>query len=158
MDLTFLLNKLESAPAGFGFSDVTEWLKDVVHLSTLESIEDLFFEKLTKKQWLALLILIKQRYIKEGPAYNLFDDHLEQYIQLHGLEDFYETLFLYGDKSKNLDFSFFKKQLTKLSINACSNLTTITFSVNHKLEALNLSHLVHLVNLAGIERLKNLDF
>lgn len=158
MDIAFLLNKLEIAPAGFGFSDVAEWLQDVPQIETLTSIEKVFFEKLSKKQWLALLTLIKQRYIKDGPAYNLFDDYFEHYAKQNKLVDFYRTLYLCGDKSKVLDFTILKKQLVKLLINNCFQLTTLMLPKSKQLEAMELNYLPSFYKLDGIEQLKEIRF
>lgn len=158
IDLTFLLNKLQQAPAGFGFSDVGLWLQDVPLIETLADIAPIFASNLNKKQWLALVTLIKQKYLKEGPAYNLFDDHLADYVKHNELVDFYQALYLYGDVSPVLDFSALNQQLTKLVVSNCQSVARILLPNSTTLEALALAYMPQLVELGAIEKLTGLRY
>lgn len=158
IDLSFLLSKLQEAPAGFGFSDVGHWLQDVPQIEMLAEIAPIFLKDLSKKQWLALVTLIKQKYLKEGPAYNLFDDHLAEYVKHNELADFYKALYLYGDVSSILDFTPLKKQLTKLVVSNCHQVTRIALPASKRLETLALAYLAKLTELVAIEKLKGLRY
>ncbi|MFD1259508.1 leucine-rich repeat domain-containing protein [Entomomonas asaccharolytica] len=158
VDLAFLQNKLQTAPAGFGYADVGQWLQDVPHIELLADIKPLFFEALSKKELLAFITLLKHRYIKDGPAYNLFQDHFEEYIKQNGLEDFYHGLYLYKDSSQCLDFTVLTKALTKLVISTSDTITTVIIPAGKQLEALELSYLAQLQHLQQIEQAKGLMY
>lgn len=158
VDLAFLQNKLQISPAGFGYADVGQWLQDVPHIELLAEIKPLFFEPLSKKELLAFVTLLKHRYIKDGPAYNLFQDHFEEYIKHNSLEDFYKGLYLYKDGSQCLDFSLLTQTLTKLIISTSSTIKTVVIPASKQLEALELSYLPELTDLQQIEQAKGLMY
>lgn len=154
-DIPFLQKKLAEAPAGFGFADIGQWLQDVPHIAQLASIKPLFFESLSTKAWLAFLVLLKQRYIQEGPASNLFDDHFEAFVEQNGLQDFYKRLAFYEDDSKQIDLSPCHA-LQKIIISASRQLTNIKLPVVSQLEALSLSYLPLLSEVEHIEASQDL--
>lgn len=151
LDLTFLQQKLQQAPAGFGHADVGQWLQDVPQLQSLAELKPLFTKDLSTKELFALVTLLKHRYIKDGPAYDLFADHFEAYAKNNILEDFYDGLYLYHDNSQLLDFSILTL-MKKLIVSASRSVTTIKLPNNSQLEALELSYLPHLENLQNIEQ------
>ncbi|AZS50963.1 hypothetical protein DM558_09295 [Entomomonas moraniae] len=155
MDLTFLKEKLQEAPAGFGPADLGVWLQEIPHIQTLTSMRPLLFENLSRKQWLAFIVLFRQRYIKDGPAYNLFDDHFEQALESDNVQDDYTALTLYEDQSHCLDLIALA-QLTKLLISASRQLNIIKLPLTEKLEALELSYLPQLKTVQSIEETTSL--
>lgn len=155
MDLLFLKEKLHEAPAGFGPVDLGVWLQEIPHIETLTSIQPLLFETLTTKQWLALIVLFRQRYIKDGPAYNLFDDHFEQALESESVQDNYTALSLYEEQSHCLDLVTLT-QLKKLLISASRQLNTIKLPLIKNLEALEISYLPQLKVVQGIEQTTSL--
>lgn len=155
MDLSFLKEKLHEAPAGFGPVDLGVWLQEIPHIETLTSIHPLLFETLTTKQWLALIVLFRQRYIKDGPAYNLFDDHFEQALGDECVQDTHSSLSLYEDQSRCLNLMTLT-QLKKLLVSASRQLHTIDLPLNRKLEALELTYLPKLEVIHGIEKATSL--
>lgn len=157
IDLSFLKRKLEEAPAGFGPADLGVWLQEIPHMDTLNTIQPLLLEQLSRKQWLALIVLFRQRYIKDGPAYDLFDDHFEKALENKLVGDDYSTLALYEDQSQTLDFSQLT-QLTKLLVSASRQVDTIVLPSTKKLEALELSYLPVLESVQGIEKVTSLRY
>lgn len=150
MDLSFLKEKLQKAPAGFGPADLEVWLQEIPHIDTLKIIKPLLFDNLSTKQWLALMVLFRQRYIKDGPAYNLFDDHFEQAFNTEQVADYYTALSLYEDQSHCLNFSTLTR-LTKLLVSASRQVNCIELPLTKNLEALELSYLPLLEQIKGIE-------
>lgn len=151
MDLSFLKAKLDEAPAGFGPADLGVWLQEIPHIDSLITIRPLLFEKLSRKQWLALIVLFRQRYIKDGPAYNLFDDYFEKALSSEQVQDQYINLSLYEDKSQVLDFSGLA-QLTKLVISASRQVNRLELPITKNIEAIELSYLPVLEKIQGIEK------
>lgn len=158
VDVAFLYSKLQAAPAGFGHGDVGQWLQDISHINRLVDIKSLFTKPLSKKELLALILLLKYRYIKDGPAYNLFDDHFEDYVKQHGLDNFYRDLYLYQDSSQILDFSSLMQTLSKLLVSASNIVNTIILPASKQLEALEISYLPALKSLQQIEQAKGLMY
>lgn len=156
--LTFFLNKLQQAPAGFNYNDVGQWLQDVPYIQQLSSIKPLFFEQLSKKELMALITLLKYRYIKEGPAYNLFDDSYQTAFQENNIADLYSSLSIYDDNSQLLDFSPLTKTLTKLIVSTCKGVEKIILPAGKQLEALEFSYLPELVEFGQLEQVKGLMY
>lgn len=157
IDSAFLRDKLVDAPAGFGFADVGQWLQDVPHIDQLINIRPLFFASLSKKEWLALLLLLDKRYIKDGPASNLFDDHFEVFVEQNGLQDFYKALVFYEDHSEQIDLACCHA-LQKIVISASRQLKIIKLPLASKLEALALSYLPQLAEIENTASLQNLMY
>lgn len=157
LDLAFLQHKLQQAPAGFGHTDVGQWLQDIPHIQSLAEIKPIFSKDLSTKELFALVALLKHRYIKDGPAYNLFEDHFEAYTKHNKLEDFYQALYLYHDNSQQLDFSLLTI-LNKLIVSASPSVTTIKLATNSQLEALELSYLPQFETVQDIEQASQLSY
>lgn len=156
--MSISLEKLKQAPAGFGFSDINIWLQDVPYIHHLAEIEPIFFEELSKKELLALMTLLNQRYAKEGPAHDLFNDCYQHYHSQQGIDDIYPELTIYQDTSTVLDTSALQQTLIKLTISSCMALEQIRLPVNSPLELLSLSYLPKLTHLDSLKQLPNLKY
>lgn len=157
LTISFLQQKLAEAPAGFGFADIGAWLQDVPHIEHLANIKPLLANHLSTKEWLALLVLLKQRYINNGPADNLFDDHFEAFTAQNGVDDFYKQLAFYEDRSRLIDLTPCLL-LQKLIISASRVLERIKLPPANQLEALTLSYFPQLTTLENIEALRGLMY
>ncbi len=105
MDKGFLEKKLRNLPVGFGIEETRLWLKDIPEIISISDIEPFFGRHdLTKDEWFALIVIMRNRYINSMPQNKEFGDSYEQFILKHQPESKYKTVFLSEDKSTYLDF------------------------------------------------------
>lgn len=155
MDSEFLLKKLEQSPKGFGVKETAIWLKDIPNISTISEIESfLQMDCLTKDEWFALIVILRQKYINSMLKNEEIGSCYEQYILNNQQKESYETLFLEEDKSRILDFS--KLKITKLQLSSIRRCEEILLP--QSLEMLEVCNAPKLISIKGTEHLTKIKY
>lgn len=132
------LNIIKEAPEGFGIEDSKKWEKTFPHIGSWDEISHLYEHPQikNKKDYQALSVFTYQSYLWKdiNKAIHLVKGNWKEKIEYQNLHPNADIVTLYGNKSKQLDFSSFGG-LKKLNVIHCRNVEEIILPNHSKLES-----------------------
>lgn len=157
MNKEYLLDKIRTAPVGFGVDETQNWLSSIPEIKSFIELEDFFDdESFSAQEFRALTGIMYRRYLEGDDKGNLFDGNYENYIMHNTISDSFDGLFFFGDSSQILDFRSLDKKMFKIKVCGARKVSKIILPLNVKFEALNISYTLKLTHIENIERMVDL--